>query len=226
MQRPTQSLSVPSLVDALQAAIREQILTGELPGGAPLTEVDLATQYSVARPTAKAALERLVHDGLLTRASNKTARVPILSADDIRDLYFSRAFLERQVVEWLAEHRLVPDAARASVQAMEPLTTEPILTEVVRLDIAFHTSLLAALGSRRMSRMYESLMGEVHLCMAQVQAHHLGSPRRIAADHRAILTAIEDGAADRARAEISDHLDRACSGLLAHLTKIAGPPRA
>jgi hypothetical protein len=46
----------------------------------------------MARPTAKAALERLVYEGILRRATNKTARVPLMDADDIRDLYYSRAF--------------------------------------------------------------------------------------------------------------------------------------
>ena len=50
------NLTVPSLVDALTAAIRERILTGQLTGGTPLTEKEISTFYDVARPTAKAAL--------------------------------------------------------------------------------------------------------------------------------------------------------------------------
>ena len=112
------SLHVPSLVDVLYTATRDRILTGELPAGSPLTEMEVATLYSVARPTAKAAMERLVYDGLLRRASNKTARVPEMGVDDIRDLYFSRGLLEREVMVELARRKHVPEAARRSLRAM------------------------------------------------------------------------------------------------------------
>jgi DNA-binding GntR family transcriptional regulator len=211
------SLQVPSLVDALYSAIRERILTGELPGGAPLTEMDLATHYSVARPTAKAAMERLVYDGLLRRASNKTARVPVLDSDDIRDLYYSRAFLEREVMIELATKRLVPEPARRSLQALRDVGPDPVVTEVVEVDIAFHRAMVEAVGSPRLNRLYSSLMGEVHLCMAQVQAHHLLSPIRIADEHSEIVAAIEAGDVARAAAEVTGHLDRACVRLIGHV---------
>ncbi len=48
IQRKEPPLHVPSLVDALYLAIRERILSGQLAGGSPLTEMDLANQYAVA----------------------------------------------------------------------------------------------------------------------------------------------------------------------------------
>lgn len=53
-----------SLVQAVSDALRERILTGEIGAGQALTEQGIATQADVARPTAKAALERLTHEGL------------------------------------------------------------------------------------------------------------------------------------------------------------------
>jgi DNA-binding GntR family transcriptional regulator len=213
----TRELEVPSLVDAVYKAIRERILTGEMPAGAPLTELELSTQYSVARPTAKSAMERLVHEGLLYRATNKTARVPVLTSDDIRDLYFSRAFLEREVMVNLATRRHVPDSARESVRAMRDAADDLSVDEVVRLDIAFHRALFDAIGSPHLNRLYTSLMGEVRLCMAQVQANRLLSAKRIAEEHASILEAIAAGAKRRAATEISEHLSRACDRLVQHL---------
>lgn len=222
-------LNAPSLVDALHVAIRERILTGELPGGTPLTEMDIAAQYTVARPTAKSAMERLVHEGLLRRATNKTARVPVLNAEDIRDLYLSRAFLEREVMAALAAKRHVPDTAWESVQALREAASDPTVTKVVRIDIAFHRALVNAIGSRRLNRLYESLMGEVHLCMAQVQANRLLSPDQIAGEHQAILDAIRAGATRRVSEVVTDHLDHACQRLLSHVETAASarppPPR-
>lgn len=210
-------LHVPSLVDAVYEAVRKWILTGEMQGGHPVTEMDLAQRFSVARPTAKAAVERLVHEGLLRRATNKTARVPLLVTEDIRDLYGTRAFLERGVVATLAAKRLVPDSARKSLEDLRAATRDPVLPKVVGLDIAFHRALVEALESPRLTRLYVSLMGEAHLCMAQVQSHHLLHISRIAEEHAAILSAIEHGDVNRATDEVDSHLERACNRLVGFL---------
>jgi DNA-binding GntR family transcriptional regulator len=213
------TLKVTSLVEALHAAIRDAILTGGTAGGTPLTEMDIADEYSVSRPTAKAAMERLVHEGLLRRSSNKTARVPILNIDDVRDLYYSRGFLEREVMMALARKRSVPEEARRSLDALRELLDDAPITEIVGVDIAFHRALVSELGSARLSRLYNSLAGEMHLCMAQVQAHHLLLPSRIAEEHAGILAAIAKGDETRAVARITAHLDRASTRLIGYLNE-------
>jgi DNA-binding GntR family transcriptional regulator len=217
MEATTKTLEVPSLVDALYAATRDRILNGELPAGDPVTEVDLATLYSVARPTAKAAMERLVYDGLLRRAWNKTARVPIMTSEDIRDLYFVRAFLEREIGMELAKRKLVPEAARRSLQAMRECGPDSPVTQVVEADIEFHLALVEALASPRLGRLYRSLMGEVHLCMAQVRTNQLESPASFVDEHLAIIDAIEVGEPHYVSQLISNHLEAACLRLLRHV---------
>ena len=213
------NLTVPSLVDALTAAIRERILTGQLTGGTPLTEKEISTFYDVARPTAKAALERLVYEGILRRATNKTARVPLMDADDIRDLYYSRAFLEREVVAALAATGNVPAEAQNALAVMRAaIDHQAPLTKVVQADITFHRSLVNALNSPRITRMYHSVIGETHLCMAQVQARHLLSPVVIAAEHEDILRAIADSDPAAAADHVTTHLNRACARLISHVT--------
>lgn len=227
-------LSVPSLVDALHQEIRQEILSGALAGGQPLTEILIATRYSVARPTAKAALERLVHDGLLTRETNKTAHVPLLSTDDIRDLYYSRRVLERELVIELCKRKAVPDAARDALRQLEDLgrrgrreASEP--AAVVAADVAFHQALVTAVGSPRLSRLYSVLMGEVQLCMAQEQAHHLLEPARIADEHEELLAAIAAGNARVAAKLIDEHIETGCQELLDYFGRDgdapAGEPR-
>lgn len=189
----TFQLETRSLVEAVSEALRERILTGEIAAGEALTEHGIATQANVARPTAKAALERLTHEGLLRRGTNKTARVPLLNAADVKDLYFSRTFLERDVVATLAKRKHVPAAAISALRAFDEAAEAEQLTGIVRADIDFHVALVHALGSPRVDRMYDAVIGEAHLCMAQVQAHRLLSASTIAAEHHAIVDAIKAG---------------------------------
>lgn len=210
-------LVIPSLVDALYAALREQIFNGEIGAGEAITELGVAKRFSVARPTAKAAVERLVHDGLLYRPVNKTARVPVLNVDGILGLYQARAFLERELVQELATRGLVPEEARRHLHDMETVGPSPLLNDVIEADIRFHSTLFDALESPRASRLYASIMGEVHLCMAQVYVHHLLQPAVIASEHAEIVSAIASRDPVRAVSAATQHIEHARERLVNHL---------
>lgn len=197
-----------SIIDALAEDLRLRIFRGDLTRDTRLTETDLAADYEVARPTAKAAIEKLVAEGLLQRDKHKTARVPTMSRADIEDLYFSRIFLEREVVRGMARRKEVPTVARQALSEIAAVGDESSL-EIVEPDVRFHESLVDSLGSRRISRLYRALMGEMRLCMAQVQSHGLLKASTIAAEHAAILDRIEAGDVDGAARAMDEHLSRA-----------------
>lgn len=211
------SLAVHSLVDALADSLRERVFT-ELAPGDSVGESEVARQYEVARPTAKAAIERLVQEGLLHRDAHRSARVPVLTAEEVTDLYFTRSCLESEVARRLASDGVVPQAAERCIRDMAEAKADGPLSGLVEPDIRFHRVLVDALESRRLSRVHGAMMGETRLCMAQVKAHHLLDPNVIIAEHTAILEAIADGDVDRAPMEVASHLDRACHALLGDLS--------
>lgn len=221
--RVSETLEVSSLVDALYTAVRNQILTGQTAGGTRFTELDVAARYSVARPTAKAAIERLVHEGLLSRGHNKSARVPVLDADDVQDLYYCRGFLESEVMAALARERRVPETAKAALQDLRDLHDSTSVPDIVAADTAFHRALVGELRSSRLNRLYNSLAGEIHLCMAQIQANQLLHPSRIADEHAEILDAISKGDEEFAVRSLTAHLDRARVRLLGYLVDGEAP---
>lgn len=211
-------LGPSSLTDALYESIRKRIVNGEIPQGEKLTEVRLATEYNVARPTAKAALERLTALGLLRRTAHKTAVVPVLDEAEIRDLFFSRITIEKAAVSTLAATGEVPaDAARAQV-AIEYAARDRLFENQVEADIAFHTALVAAVGSRRLARMHQLIIGEVQLTMGQYQAHRKAAPTTVAEEHAAILEAIQQGAPEAAADHLAHHLEQAQGRLLSTLS--------
>jgi DNA-binding GntR family transcriptional regulator len=213
-------LQTRSVIDALRAEIQSQILSGSIPPGTTVTEVSMAQTFDVARPTAKAAIEQLVNIGLLRRHRNKTARVPLLDTADVADLYLSRGVIERGVVCLLAERRTLPAAAEAALGRFRAaIGNGGKVTELVESDIAFHRALVAASQSSRLRRLHELVIGEAHLCMAQVQIRHLLDPHVIADEHARILAMIESGDTLGAGIEMDAHLHRASARLLAHLQK-------
>ena len=59
-QPRTTPIASSSFVDAVHQAIRGRILAGAVTPGSTVTELAVATEFGVARVTAKAAVERLV----------------------------------------------------------------------------------------------------------------------------------------------------------------------
>ncbi|ALX66850.1 GntR family transcriptional regulator [Microbacterium sp. XT11] len=205
---PDAELGVVGVVDAVTSRLRARILTGEIRPGEPLTEAAVSQTYGVARPSAKAAIEQLVGAGLLVRSAHRSARVVAIDPDTVSDVYRTRTRLESAALRELAATRTVPHAAvsaNAEIQAMppgpDPATVDP--------DHRFHAALIDALGSERTTRMYRSVTDEVRLCMAQVQGRRLLDAAVIAAEHAAILDALQEGDAERAAAVLSGHLGSA-----------------
>src|ERR1700722_18898442 len=103
-----------SIVDAVAENLRRKLFAGDLGEEAFLTEARVASMYDIARPTARAAVERLVAAGLLVRGPHKTARLRTWGPDDVRDLYLSRRVFETEVVRRLALLGGVPEGLRAA----------------------------------------------------------------------------------------------------------------
>jgi DNA-binding GntR family transcriptional regulator len=218
----THRVTATSIVDAIAIDLRARLFTGELPPDVPLTETEIATSYDVARPTAKAAIEKLVSEGLLVRGVHKTARVVKLGPDSVRDIYLARVYLESEVLRRLARTRLVPEGA---VHANRDIAAigEGSAMEVVEPDMRFHTSLIDAVGNERTSKMYRSLVSEVRLCMTRVQSLQLLTTTLIHAEHQKLLELIEAGEGEAAAALLDIHLGRARERLAAAFGGEAGP---
>ena len=186
-------LKTTSLPDAVYDAVRESIITSRIEPGAMVTETAIALEYGVARPTAKAALERLVSEGLLSRQAHKTARVPELDRDDIHDLYANRALIEHEAIQNLAKLGVVPDDAIALHRELLESARIDDRAALARTDIDFHRALVLGQSSPRLARMHALIMGEIELGIGQVQAHQLMSPADVAEQHEGILDALKAG---------------------------------
>lgn len=215
-------LRVVSVVDAIAESLRDAILGGELKPGTALTETDVAGRYEVARPTAKAAIEKLVSDMLLERSNHKTARVRRLGPDDVRDVYRTRATIESEVLRQLARTRSVPSGTREANNEIRSLDDSSAFA-VVKPDMAFHTALIDGLGSTRTSQLYRTLASEVTLCMAQVQGRHLLDTKMIVTEHDGLLDLITAGEGGKAAGLLAVHLGRARERLVGALGGTPGP---
>jgi DNA-binding GntR family transcriptional regulator len=208
------SLQPATMPDAIFETLRARIIDQSEPPGSTLTESAVALRFGVARPTAKLALERLVAEGLLRREAHRAARVPELDRDDIADLFATRRLIESAAVASLAAGGAIPTDALAAHR--ELLAVVPTGGAFAGADAAFHRALVAGSPSPRLARMHGSLMGEIELCIGQVQAHHLLDVSIVAAQHQSILDAVIAGDRSAAADLAAAHIDAAGAALLAH----------
>ena len=203
------------LPDAIYDELRASILAQEEAPGTTFTESAIALRFGVARPTAKTAIERLVAEGLLRRESHSAARIPELSRDDILDLFENRAIIEGAALARLASGGTIPAEALAAHRSLQAgaESDDPFAA----LDIAFHRSLVTGQSSTRLIRMHSLLMGEIELCIGQVQANHLRTALDVAAQHQGILDAVTAGDSELAERLTREHINESRERLLEHV---------
>ena len=203
------------LPDAIYSALRSAIVSQATAPGESVTESAVALRFGVARPTAKTAIERLVAEGLLRREKHQTARVPRLSRADILDLFDSRATVESAALGALATGGTLPAEALAAHRALLAAATDGD-DGFATHDIDFHRALVAGQPSPRLARMHSLLMGEIELCIGQVQAGRLLTASEVGAQHQGILDAVTAGDADLAARLTREHITGSRDRLLAH----------
>jgi DNA-binding GntR family transcriptional regulator len=199
--------------DALVTEVRRRILSGELEPGTSLTEQGLATMFGVARPTVRSALQELVARHLVERSDGRSLRVPVLTDDDVRDLFHVRLPLEVTAVRLIVAQGRSLEGVEAELAALESLPAKAAWSDRVEAHTAFHLALVEAAGSTRLSRIYPPLQEEMQLCLARLRDSY-PDPAELAVEHRRLLQAVASGNPAGAEAEMRDHLDRALTGLL------------
>ncbi len=203
-----------SIVDALAAELRQRVFSGDLTHSDALTEAEVARTYEVARPTAKAAIEKLVGEGLLQRSAHKTARVlqrvPTTCATSTAPEPASspRCSGNSPATTWFPRTRW-PRTARSRRSPTVPRypSSNPTCGSTP------HSS---TRRSPRTSRIFRTLVSEVRLCMVQVQGKHLLTTSSIVAEHRQILEALADGDGERAVAVLTGTCPGPASGWPRH----------
>src|SRR5213078_3588550 len=93
-----QERRVEPTVEGLYRLLREQILDGELPPGAPISQAGLAVRYGVTRTPMREALRLLQREGLVDAEFNRRVRVSRLSIEELEQLYAQRILQEALAV--------------------------------------------------------------------------------------------------------------------------------
>jgi DNA-binding GntR family transcriptional regulator len=202
------TLQAVSTVEALVAALREQILEGTLPPGTPLREADVCEAFNVSRHTVRTGLRALTHEGLVRHEANRGAFIPTLTPADVVDIYRLRTLIELEAVRSVSGDLEALRKPRETIERLRSLGPDVPWGVVRDCDLDFHDFLVNGLRSPRARQAFASLRNELRLCFLQVK-DELSDAALIVRQHEAVLNHLERGNTDKALALMRVHLDEA-----------------
>ena len=201
---------MPSAADTAYELLKQRVVGGAYAPAAQLKEEPVAHELGISRTPVRAALKRLVQDGLASFDPGRGVRVAEWAEADIEETYELRSLLEGHAAA-LAAHRGGAMLARR----LETLNDE--MDRVIRqggsalperlqdINARFHRAVLDAAGSPRLRVMLASVID-----MPIVIRSHFISTRQDKLQslqhHRDLAAAIRAGAAELARQVMQLHL--------------------
>ena len=206
--------SAPDLSERVYRQLLSAICEGRLPPGARLRQEELASSLNVSRQPVHQALRLLKRDGLAIDAGRRGLLVAPLESRHVEQLYQVRAVLDGLAARQAARsgRRLDPSLVTEGRTAFATREVGPMISA----DMRFHEAIYVASGNPLIA---ESA-GRHWQHIARAMGAFLGrsGPRAPVWDeHEAILTAINDGDAERAEALARGHCEAAGASLAAQV---------
>ncbi|GAA5158090.1 GntR family transcriptional regulator [Pseudonocardia eucalypti] len=195
-----------STVDSLSDELRSRILRGEFAPGRALREVDLADGFGVGRNSVRAALQALVHEGLVVHRANRGAFVREFDLADIDDLYGLRTALECEAARQVAASGAPLEPLHRLLSELERFRPDSPWDQVVATDMAFHRRAVRLTGNLRVANLHQAVTSEVQLLQSQVHFDYPEPGGQLGRQHRVLVEALESRDPERADGAFREHL--------------------
>lgn len=209
--------------------VKKLLFSGCLKPGEKLpSEVTLAEQLQVSRPTLREALrilqssghiKQIPNRGCFARITDPTEEKRVLSRQahtwirrngtSLDEFFQARTVLEPHAAA-IAARRGDPEAIAAIEKALIAFEQADIHSpqQMAKLDNDIHTAIVRAAGNRHL----ESFFAELTCFFVEYSSYsfvHVMNTHRTAGEHRAVYDAIRTGDADAAQAAMTMHLSQA-----------------
>ncbi len=201
----------PSVAEAVYEQLWRRIVNREFSPGVRLVEDALAQELGTSRTPVREALLRLGQTGLVKVSARRGFSIPVITADDVVQLYDLRASLETYAARRatplitdsdIAHHRSLQESVLERSNSREAAVAEAFF----RADLALHLLLHNLAGNPRSTRILSDVMGQLSLLSIRAAADPAGNQAAIA-EHHAILDAIASRDPDSAARAMEAHIE-------------------
>lgn len=209
-------VALESSASIIADQIRRRIMDGSFAPGTQLGEVQLSERLGMSRGPVREAIQRLIQEGLLHAERHRGVFVIELDESDIADIYLARWAIEGTALTLLVKRPAddeVFEQIEQLVEQMEAAAKAGNYADVSDLDLKFHELVVASTESRRLIRMFRTLVAETRMCMTLGPEYSRWE--ELAGEHRQLLElARRGGDLDELLVAFRRHLDSAVRDLL------------
>jgi DNA-binding GntR family transcriptional regulator len=195
------------MADRAYLEMRDRIVTLRIPPGSPINEDALGKELEMGRTPVREAIRRLSLENLVTVFPRRGTFAAEINITDLAHITDVRVELEGHAAYRAAERTAATDHEEfeALLDELDRSETMADTDVLVALDARVHRFVYRCTGNpyleETLSRYFNLSLRIWHLVIDRLP--HLAAS---VLEHRALLTAIRDGDADRARAIAGEHV--------------------
>jgi DNA-binding GntR family transcriptional regulator len=207
-------VSQETAAGAIANQIRDRVKDGTFSSGERLGESLLASQLEVSRGPVREALQRLIQEGLLVYRRNRGVFVVTLDKDEIVDVYLARGAIEREAAKIVIRQGETEsfDRLEEYVKGMSEAAETGEWPRIADCDLRFHEHVVYASRSKRLRKMFGTLLVETRMCLSALEFAY-PVHQRLANEHRNILQSMRKGNETEALELLDAHLRDAVKDL-------------
>lgn len=203
--------------DAVYQTLVDEIVSGVLAPGTPLSERSLVDRFGISRTPIRQVIWMLERDGLVDVHVHRGVFVKKLGATEIIELFQLREALEPLAAMLAAVHRPDDDLAALEQRVLEAAADpDRSASQLVEIGADLHDAIVRWSGNRMLTRIYETLRMQTHL-LRNLLHESEGSERASLQEHTEIVAAIQRKDAGEAYRVMAEHLKRARKAIMEDL---------
>lgn len=192
--------------------LKKRIIAGHYTAGTQLKESHIAEDMGVSRTPVRAALKRLIDDGLAISEEGRGVFVASWTRWDIEDMFRLRIRLEPFAARLAAERadteaigclKHCNDRMERAIDGVSE--GNEAITEVQAANSTFHRILVEAAGSQRLKTMLETMI-DMPIITRSFFLYDIEDLRRSLQHHKELVMALESKNGDLAEQIMSVHL--------------------
>ena len=212
---PAGAIEKTTLSDRVTRALRDSIVSGDLPAGSPLKQEELASRFGISMGALREALRTLHSDGLVTIFPNRGALVSDLAANEAEEIFDIRTFLELGALE-LALPRLTDKELTAAAKICDRMDNPRDAARWAEMNRELHETIYAPAGRPKLLALIRNLHDNVSRYM-RLYLDTLNFQEKSQNEHRALIEACRAGDSPAARELLRSHLTKAREQLVHYL---------
>ncbi|MDR1944482.1 MAG: GntR family transcriptional regulator [Synergistaceae bacterium] len=207
--------NTPNLREVVYERIKEAIVSGLIPAGSRLSEMELSKQFDVSRTPVREAIRQLAETGLVMLTARKGAYVLLPTPKDVWDLYEIRTALELIAID-----HICADPPRKALSRMrksfETVSNDWDAKKFMAMDEEFHSDMSKNARNDFLNFMLEKVGAIIQIC----RHYAIGVIPKVSSsmEHIAIIDAVLDGDSKTAREKMKTHLANTRDGLLEYIS--------